>query len=83
MNSLLLLLGLLCHVVPLMFRYAVGSEINAAYDSTLVLSRVSSIIMLVVYVAYLVFQLKTHRQFFEAQEVMVNSLYILEEKKKS
>ncbi|KAI9194107.1 hypothetical protein LWI28_003193 [Acer negundo] len=68
-NSLLLLLGLLCHMLPLMFRYASSSTpgiFNA--DSTLQLSRASSIVMLVSYIAYIFFQLKTHRQIFESQE---------------
>ncbi|KAJ6424831.1 hypothetical protein OIU84_025575 [Salix udensis] len=66
-NSLLLLLGLLCHMLPLMFRYAIG-EGTATASSTLQLSRVSSIVMLIAYVAYIFFQLKTHRQIFDAQE---------------
>lgn len=66
-NTLLLLLALLCHILPLMFRYAGDS---AAYtpQATLQLSRVSCILMLLAYIAYLVFQLWTHREFFEAQE---------------
>ncbi|KAL5748077.1 hypothetical protein ACOSP7_025116 [Xanthoceras sorbifolium] len=66
-NSLLLLLGLLCHMLPLLFRYATGPEIFTA-NATLQLSRASSIIMLVSYIAYIFFQLKTHRQIFESQE---------------
>ncbi|CAL5351486.1 unnamed protein product [Camellia sinensis] len=66
-NSLLLLLALLCHMLPLMFRYAGKSEVETA-KPTLELSRASSIVMLVVYFAYLVFQLWTHRQMFEAKE---------------
>ncbi|KAK3206523.1 hypothetical protein Dsin_020569 [Dipteronia sinensis] len=68
-NSLLLLLGLLCHMLPLMFRYASISttEIFNA-DSTLQLSRASSIVMLLSYIGYIFFQLKTHRQIFESQE---------------
>ncbi|CAN0854784.1 Vacuolar cation/proton exchanger 1, partial [Linum grandiflorum] len=66
-NSLLLLLGLLCHILPLMFKYAVG-EGPATSSSTLQLSRVSSIFMLVAYAAYIIFQLKTHRQLFESQQ---------------
>lgn len=66
-NSLLLLLGLLCHVVPLMFNYSAGFG-NIKPSSALQVSRANSIVMLVAYVAYLVFQLKTHRQFFESQE---------------
>ncbi|XP_052174641.1 vacuolar cation/proton exchanger 3-like [Diospyros lotus] len=66
-NSLLLLLALLCHMLPLMFRYAVKSDAVAG-RATLQLSRASSIVMLVAYFVYIVFQLWTHRQLFEAQE---------------
>ncbi|KAF9675469.1 hypothetical protein SADUNF_Sadunf09G0035500 [Salix dunnii] len=66
-NSLLLLLGLLCHMLPLMFRYAIGEGTSTDF-STLEMSRVSSIIMLIAYVAYIFFQLKTHRQLFDSQE---------------
>lgn len=69
-NSLLLLLGLLCHMLPLLFRYASGLN-NPFATNTLQLSRISSIFMLIAYVAYIFFQLKTHRQFFESQEVVV------------
>ncbi|KAL8517269.1 hypothetical protein ACS0TY_015484 [Phlomoides rotata] len=65
-NSLLLLLGLLCHVLPLMFRYAGKSQEFTALG-ILELSRASSIIMLLAYFAYLVFQLFTHRQLFQTQ----------------
>lgn len=73
-NSLLLLLGLLCHMLPLMFRYAAGPGVSVAIN-TLQLSRASSIFMLVAYVAYIFFQLKTHRQLFDSQEV-INDLYV-------
>ncbi|XP_077236838.1 vacuolar cation/proton exchanger 1a-like [Tasmannia lanceolata] len=63
-NSSLLLLGLFCHMLPLMSRYA--GEKTA--DQTLKLSRASSIVMLLAYITYIFFQLKTHRQLFEAQE---------------
>ncbi|GER26671.1 vacuolar cation/proton exchanger [Striga asiatica] len=66
-NSLLLMVGLLCHVLPLMFRFA-GKSADLMAVGTLQLSRASCIVMLVAYVAYLVFQLWTHRQLFEAQE---------------
>ncbi|GLT37602.1 hypothetical protein SLA2020_119100 [Shorea laevis] len=65
-NSLMLLLALLCHTLPLLFGYAVGSDALAA-NPILQLSRASSIVMLIAYVAYLVFQLFTHRQLFEDQ----------------
>lgn len=66
-NSLLLLFALLCHLLPLMFRYALGPTDQMA-TSTLQLSRASSVMMLIAYLGYLVFQLWTHRQLFEAQE---------------
>ncbi|XP_057476549.1 vacuolar cation/proton exchanger 3-like [Actinidia eriantha] len=67
-NSLLLLMGLLCHMLPLMFRYVGKLDAAAIEKQTLELSRVCSIVMLIAYFAYLVFQLWTHREFFEAQE---------------
>ncbi|KAF3449559.1 hypothetical protein FNV43_RR10288 [Rhamnella rubrinervis] len=72
-NSLMLLLALLCHLLPLLFRFAAAgaASSSAAIDvvgSTLNLSRASSIVMLIAYTAYLAFQLWTHRQLFEAQE---------------
>ncbi|XP_027072243.1 vacuolar cation/proton exchanger 3-like [Coffea arabica] len=68
-NSMLLLLGLLCHLLPLMLKYSRNSSDVFALETTVVsLSRVSCILMLIAYLAYLVFQLWTHRQFFEAQE---------------
>ncbi|XP_024190791.1 vacuolar cation/proton exchanger 3 isoform X2 [Rosa chinensis] len=66
-NSLMLLLALLCHLLPLLFTFAAGESV-ATVDSTLHLSRASSIIMLIAYAAYIVFQLWTHRELFEAQE---------------
>ncbi|KAK6943123.1 Sodium/calcium exchanger membrane region, partial [Dillenia turbinata] len=66
-NSLLLLLALLCHSLPLMLRHT-GDSIALMEVPTLVLSRASSIIMLIGYVCYLIFQLWTHRQLFEAPE---------------
>jgi Ca2+:H+ antiporter len=66
-NVIILMLALLCHVLPLMFHY-VGDSVTVTAKETLDLSRASSIIMLVTYFAYLVFQLFTHRQFFEAEE---------------
>ncbi|KAL6618647.1 hypothetical protein ACP70R_033786 [Stipagrostis hirtigluma subsp. patula] len=67
----LLILGVLCHSLPLMLRYAVssGEHAIATFDAGLELSRACSIVMLLAYVAYLFFQLKTHRQLFEPQEV--------------
>ncbi|KQJ84334.1 vacuolar cation/proton exchanger 1b [Brachypodium distachyon] len=67
----LLILGVLCQSMPLMLRYAVGAGEHAVTsgDSGLVLSRACSIVMILAYAAYLYFQLKTHRQLFEPQEV--------------
>lgn len=69
-NTGLLLLGALCHVLALIFKYAVSnsSEYKTVGLPTLQLSRACSIIMLIAYIAYLFFQLKTHRQLFESQE---------------
>ncbi|XP_027330726.1 vacuolar cation/proton exchanger 3-like [Abrus precatorius] len=67
-NSLLLLLGLLCHLLPLLFKYALGGGTYSIATSTLQLSRASSVVMLLAYVAYIFFQLKTHRKLFDAQE---------------
>lgn len=69
-NSLMLILGLLCHVLPLMFRYTAETsfEVLLIEEATLKLSRASCIVMLVAYFAYLVFQLWTHRQLFETPE---------------
>ncbi|XP_030480915.1 vacuolar cation/proton exchanger 3 [Cannabis sativa] len=67
-NSVLLLLALLCQLLPMLFSYASASSAAVTLESTLQLSRASSIVMLMAYVAYLVFQLWTHRQLFEAEE---------------
>lgn len=72
MNSLLLLLALLCHLLPMLFRYSGGSAaLITTAESALQLSRASSIVMLIAYAAYIVFQLWTHRQLFETQEVIL------------
>ncbi|XP_068340567.1 vacuolar cation/proton exchanger 3-like [Pyrus communis] len=68
-NSLMLLLALLCHLLPMLFTFAAaGSSTDMGVDPTLHLSRASSIVMLSAYAAYIVFQLWTHRELFEAQE---------------
>ncbi|CAK8541917.1 unnamed protein product [Lathyrus sativus] len=66
-NSLMLLLALLCHLLPLLFTYSAASAELTAQPS-LYLSRAASIVMLVAYFAYLIFQLWTHRQLFEAED---------------
>uniref|UniRef100_A0A803PVF8 Sodium/calcium exchanger membrane region domain-containing protein n=1 Tax=Cannabis sativa TaxID=3483 RepID=A0A803PVF8_CANSA len=51
-----------------MFKYAAAPGIYVG-NYTLQLSRASSIFMLLAYMSYIFFQLKTHRQLFDAQEV--------------
>ncbi|XP_047330320.1 vacuolar cation/proton exchanger 3-like [Impatiens glandulifera] len=66
-NSLLLFMALLCHTLPLLlFRIAGPNGVKTS--SVLQLSRASSILMLIAYIGYLIFQLRTHRQMFEAQK---------------
>eukprot|EP00262_Sarcandra_glabra_P020266 TRINITY_DN798_c0_g2_i4.p1 TRINITY_DN798_c0_g2~~TRINITY_DN798_c0_g2_i4.p1 ORF type:complete len:407 (+),score=43.74 TRINITY_DN798_c0_g2_i4:133-1353(+) len=67
-NSNLLLMGFLCHMLPTIYRYGTNAN-DQTVSETLALSRASSIVMLISYIAYLAFQLVTHRQFFEAPEV--------------
>ncbi|KAH7514622.1 hypothetical protein FEM48_Zijuj11G0108900 [Ziziphus jujuba var. spinosa] len=80
-NSLMLLLALLCHLLPVLFGFAGTSTAVDAANSTLHLSRASSIVMLIAYSAYLVFQLWTHRQLFEAQEVFIYLIFLIMQKK--
>ncbi|CAA2987415.1 vacuolar cation proton exchanger 3-like [Olea europaea subsp. europaea] len=52
-----------------MFRYAgTATELKLTGTETLALSRATCIVMLIAYISYLVFQLWTHRQLFEASE---------------
>ncbi|XVF76814.1 hypothetical protein PTKIN_Ptkin13bG0297300 [Pterospermum kingtungense] len=67
-NSLLLMLALLCHSLPLFFKMTGAASAAPIADQTLRLSRASSIVMLIAYLACLVFQLFTHRQLFENHE---------------
>ncbi|CAI9298021.1 unnamed protein product [Lactuca saligna] len=67
-NSLLLLLGLLCQILPVLFNFHNANVPKLQDIAVLHLSRASSIVMLIAYVAYLIFQLKTHTQLFESQE---------------
>lgn len=75
----LLLLGVLCHLLPVMLQYTItgSSEIgqmtidasSSSSSSTILrFSRACSVMMLFVYVAYIFFQLKTHREIFEAED---------------
>ncbi|KAL4587752.1 hypothetical protein LXL04_000626 [Taraxacum kok-saghyz] len=59
-NSSLLVLGLLCQILPLLFRYGVNEPAELASISVLNLSRASSIVLLLAYSACLFFQLKNH-----------------------
>jgi len=59
----------LCLMLPLALQQSMAY--SEAAVSTLQLSRVSSIIMLIAYAAYLFFQLKTHRQLFEEGQVQI------------
>lgn len=68
-NSLLLLLGLLCQIMPLLFNLRSMDAPKSDDNAVLQLSRAISIVMLIAYIAYLFFQLKTHTQLFEPQEV--------------
>ncbi|KAJ9543795.1 hypothetical protein OSB04_023502 [Centaurea solstitialis] len=77
-NSLLLLLGLLCQTLPLLIRY--GGMETAESASVLELSRASSIVLLLVYAAYLLFQLKTHSQVFNLQQEEGSNKEVTEEK---
>ncbi|KAK9727135.1 hypothetical protein RND81_05G260500 [Saponaria officinalis] len=70
-NVLLLSLGVLCHALPLLSQYTTvtGTSLD---KSVLLLSRISSVVLLVAYMTYLFFQLKTHRQLFESEEETEN-----------
>ncbi|CAN6278409.1 unnamed protein product [Urochloa humidicola] len=65
----LLMLGVLCHILPLLSKYTnfTGDSISSS-GSVLELSRLSAIVMLAAYFGGLIFQLKTHRQIFEQED---------------
>ncbi|KAI3786972.1 hypothetical protein L1987_41089 [Smallanthus sonchifolius] len=67
-NTLLLLLGLLCQIAPLLYNLSSVDSPKSDGSAVLQLSRTSSIVMLIAYVAYLFFQLKTHSQLFGSEE---------------
>ncbi|PNX71301.1 vacuolar cation/proton exchanger 3-like protein, partial [Trifolium pratense] len=67
MNLLMLLMAFLCHLLPMLFQYG-GASVAFDADSSLQFSRAASIVMVIAYFAYLIFQLWTHRQLFEAQD---------------
>lgn len=79
-NSLLLLLGILCQILPILFRFGGLEAPNAATSSVLEMSRASSIVMLIAYAAYIFFQLKTQSRVFESQEEDDNDEEVKEEK---
>ncbi|KAI3667749.1 hypothetical protein L6452_42818 [Arctium lappa] len=79
-NSLLLLLGLLCQILPLLIRYGGMEAAESVSGSVLELSRASSIVMLLVYAAYLLFQLKTHSQVFNLHQEEGSNKEVTEEK---
>ncbi|CAI8612850.1 unnamed protein product [Vicia faba] len=66
-NSLMLILALLCLLLPMLFTYSAASP-ELTVESSLYLSRAASIVMLAAYFVYLIFQLWTHRQLFEAED---------------
>ncbi|VVB05396.1 unnamed protein product [Arabis nemorensis] len=76
-NFFLLLMGLLCHLLPLFLTYSATAETSTSLINkmSLTLSRASSIVMLIAYIAYLIFQLWTHRQLFEEQEVPKSCMF--------
>uniref|UniRef100_A0A0A8YSL9 Vacuolar cation/proton exchanger n=1 Tax=Arundo donax TaxID=35708 RepID=A0A0A8YSL9_ARUDO len=65
----LLMLGVLCHILPVLSKYTMstGDSISSS-SSVLELSRSGAIVMLTAYFGGLVFQLKTHRQIFEQED---------------
>ncbi|RLM79750.1 vacuolar cation/proton exchanger 1c-like [Panicum miliaceum] len=65
----LLMLGVLCHILPLLSKYTnrTGDSISSS-GSVLELSRLSAIVMLTAYFGGLIFQLKIHRQIFEQED---------------
>ncbi|KAL5062677.1 hypothetical protein RYX36_024414, partial [Vicia faba] len=63
----MLILALLCLLLPMLFTYSVAS-LELTVESSLYLSRAASIVMLAAYFVYLIFQLWTHRQLFEAED---------------
>ena len=65
LNAGLLLLAMMCLVFPAVLS-ASGAEFVTG-SSTLLLSRLVSVVMLLTYAAFLVFQLRTHAHLFESE----------------
>ncbi|KZV53424.1 vacuolar cation/proton exchanger 3-like [Dorcoceras hygrometricum] len=78
-NSVMLLLGLLCHLLPLMLKLS-GTPAASIAAGQLQLSRASCVVMLVGYIVYLLFQLWTHRQLLEDEEANDDGDLISDEK---
>jgi Ca2+:H+ antiporter len=69
----LLFVGGLCHLLTLLYAYAYTSTQTDFFPSDkLGMSRICSIFMLVAYGLHLFFQLKTHSQLFDPEEVMLS-----------
>ncbi|GAB2234954.1 hypothetical protein Droror1_Dr00004227 [Drosera rotundifolia] len=66
-NVLLLSMGVLCHLLPVLFSYATEPGTFTHPKSIVQLGRASGIVMLVAYFGYLFFQLKAHNQVLEAK----------------
>ncbi|XP_076956603.1 vacuolar cation/proton exchanger 3-like [Bidens hawaiensis] len=79
-NSLLLLLGLLCQILSLLVRYGGAEVANLAAVSVVEMSLASSVVMLLAYAAYIIFQLKKHGQVFESKEEEENNEEVKKEK---
>lgn len=70
-SASLLLMAVMGLLFPAVL-HATGTELQIG-KSELVLSRFSSIVMLVAYIAYLYFQLKSHRELYDSEEVRMLS----------
>ncbi|KAL1511461.1 hypothetical protein AB1Y20_006260 [Prymnesium parvum] len=66
MNASMLALGTMCLLFPMVLT-ATHEELDV--DSSLVVSRASAAMMLLVYCSYLVFQLKTHTHLYEGDSI--------------
>nr|CAB3449706.1 unnamed protein product [Digitaria exilis] len=74
----LLMLGVLCHILPLLSKYTNGTGDGiSSSGSVLELSRLSAIVMLTAYFGGLIFQLKTHRQIFEQEDGCITQIYLI------
>ena len=67
-NTSLLLMSALAMVLPTQFVSQVTPEETASDENTLVVSRISAVVMLLIYALLLLFQLGTHRSSFASDE---------------